>query len=370
MLVGCAMNELPLVGVTVLDFGQVYNGPYCGFLLAQAGARVIKVESPRGETLRSRGETTGASYPFAMLNGNKECISLNFRSARGQALLRDLVMHVDVVLENFAPGTLERYGVGARTLRGLNPELIYASSTGYGRSGAHRDYRGMDVTIQAMTGVMSITGEGDGPPLKAGPALADFLGGVHLYGGIVTALYRRSQTGEGGNRHQGLSVAPYNVYAARDGYVAIICIREGHWRGLTRAMGRPELAEDAQFADMRARAQNMDAVDALVEGWTRTLDREEIFARAQAEGVICAPVQTLEDVINDPHLHERGSLHWHEHPRLGPIVLFNSPLRFEGVDLPEVAEVPYVGAHNAAVYSEFLGLDEDDIAELKQAEAI
>jgi crotonobetainyl-CoA:carnitine CoA-transferase CaiB-like acyl-CoA transferase len=403
MLVGCAMNELPLVGVTVLDFGQVYNGPYCGFLLAQAGARVIKVESPRGETLRSRGETTGASSPFAMLNGHKECISLNFRSARGQALLRDLVMHVDVVLENFAPGTLERYGVGARTLRGLNPELIYASSTGYGRSGAHRDYRGMDVTIQAMTGVMSITGEGDGPPLKAGPALADFLGGVHLYGGIVTALYRRSQTGEGavidismqdcvfpslttalgayfvaggqqgprtGNRHQGLSVAPYNVYAARDGYVAIICIREGHWRGLTRAMGRPELAEDAQFADMRARAQNMDAVDALVEGWTRTLDREEIFARAQAEGVICAPVQTLEDVINDPHLHERGSLHWHEHPRLGPIVLFNSPLRFEGVDLPEVAEVPYVGAHNAAVYSEFLGLDEDDIAELKQAEAI
>lgn len=397
------MNELPLVGVTVLDFGQVYNGPYCGFLLAQAGARVIKVESPRGETLRSRGETTGASYPFAMLNGNKECITLNIRSARGQALLKDLVMHVDVVLENFAPGTLARYGVGAQTLRGLNPALIYASSTGYGGTGPHRDYRGMDVTIQAMTGVMSITGEGDGPPLKAGPALADFLGGVHLYGGIVTALYRRSRTGEGalidismqdcvfpslttalgayfvaggrqgprtGNRHQGLSVAPYNVYEARDGYVAIICIREGHWRGLTRAMGRPELAEDAQFADMGSRSQNMEAVDALVQAWTRTLDREEIFALAQAEGVICAPVQTLEDVINDPHLHERGTLHWHEHPRLGPIVLFNSPLRFEGVDLPEVAEVPYVGAHNASVYSEFLGLDEHDLAELGKAEAI
>lgn len=397
------MNELPLVGVTVLDFGQVYNGPYCGFLLAQAGARVIKVESPRGETLRSRGETTGASYPFAMLNGNKECITLNIRSARGQALLKDLVMHVDVVLENFAPGTLARYGVGAQTLRGLNPALIYASSTGYGGTGPHRDYRGMDVTIQAMTGVMSITGEGDGPPLKAGPALADFLGGVHLYGGIVTALYRRSRTGEGalidismqdcvfpslttalgayfvaggrqgprtGNRHQGLSVAPYNVYEARDGYVAIICIREGHWRGLTRAMGRPELAEDAQFADMGSRSQNMGAVDAVVQAWTRTLDREEIFALAQAEGVICAPVQTLEDVINDPHLHERGTLHWHEHPRLGPIVLFNSPLRFEGVDLPEVAEVPYVGAHNASVYSEFLGLDEHDLAELGKAEAI
>ena len=285
------MKTQPLDGVTVLDFGQVYNGPYCGFLLAQAGARVIKVESLVGETLRARGTRSPASYPFALLNTNKECITLNIQSEDGQALLKRLAAEVDVVFENFAPGTMDKYGIGATDLRAANPRLIYASSTGYGvAAGPYREYLGMDITLQAITGVMSITGEDGGPPLKTAAAFADFIAGTHLYAAIVSALFARVQSGEGatvdismqdcvfptlatalgsyyvageqrpraGNRHPGRSLAPYNVYEAADGHVAIICIREGHWRKLCLAMGTTELAEDERFATNADRSADME----------------------------------------------------------------------------------------------------------------
>lgn len=396
------MAALPLDNVTVLDFGQVYNGPYCGFLLAQAGAQVIKVESPRGETLRGRAETTAASYPFALLNAGKRSMTLNIKSLEGQRLLKRLVHDVDVVVENFSPGTMARYGVGSEALRGENPRLIYAASTGFGATGPYRDYLGMDITLQAMTGVMSITGEASAPPTKAGPALADFLGGVHLFGAIVAALYQRTVTGQGtvvdismqdclfpalstamgayflaghqpprtGNRHAAMSAAPYNVYRAADGYVAIICIREGHWRNLVAAMGRPDLLERAEFADMAARAANMDALDAQVESWTAALPKDEVFRIAQAHDVICAPVQTLEEVANDPQLHARGTLEWVEHPTLGRIALCHSPLRFADSELPALTEVPYLGADNRDLYCGQFGLSDAEFQALGAAGAI
>jgi crotonobetainyl-CoA:carnitine CoA-transferase CaiB-like acyl-CoA transferase len=388
--------------VTVLDFGQVYNGPYCGFLLAQAGARVIKVESPQGETLRGRARATSASYPFALLNGNKQCITLNIKTTAGQALLKRLAARVDVVFENFAPGTLDKYGIGAAGLRAANPRLVYASSTGYGRTGPNRDFLGMDITIQAMTGVMSVTGEEGGPPMKAGAALADFFGGVHLYAGIVSALYRRSQTGVGavidismqdtvfpalatalgayfhaggeyarsGNRHPARSAAPYNVYRARDGHVAMICIREGHWQGLCAAMGSPELANEGRFADMASRCANMDELDATIEAWTSTLGRDEIFRVCQAHHVICAPVATLADVVADPHLHARGTLEWTDHPTLGPIVLCHTALRYEGEAPPVLTPVRDLGADTAAVLADLIGVDEAELAALAAAGAL
>ena len=392
----------PLKGITVLDFGQVYNGPYCGFLLAQAGARVIKVESRVGEPLRTRAQATSASYPFAMLNGGKDCITLNIKSADGQALLKKLVEKVDVVLENFAPGTLDNYGVGSKNLCSINPKLIYASSTGYGDGGPYRDYLGMDITIQAMTGIMSITGEGEGPPLKAGAALCDFLGGIHLYGGIVSALFQREKTDKGavldismqdcvfptlttalgayflageqkprtGNRHPALSAAPYNVYQAKDGHVAMICIRDGHWRKLCDAMDRPELAEDVRFSDMPSRSANMEELDELITQWTIGLGKNEVFERAQEFGVICAPVQNLSDVVSDPHMHERGSLHWVENEMLGETVLMNTPLRFKGLKPPELQPVATLGQHTDQVLKELLGLENKEIKKLRDQEAI
>ena len=189
------MEHQPLAGITVLDLGQIYNGPYCGYLLSMAGARVIKVEPPGGERMRGRG--TLVSYPFMMLNGNKETVTLNYEADAGRELLRNLARHADVLLENFAPGTLDRHGVGADALTEINPRLVYAAGTGFGRTGPQRDYRAMDITVQAMTGVMAITGHDGEPPLKAGPALCDILGGVHLYAAITTALVRRERTGRG-----------------------------------------------------------------------------------------------------------------------------------------------------------------------------
>jgi crotonobetainyl-CoA:carnitine CoA-transferase CaiB-like acyl-CoA transferase len=396
------VSRQPLNGITVLDFGQIYNGPYCGYLLAMAGARVIKVESPQGEGLRGRAESSSATYPFAMLNANKEAITLNLKTPRGIALLQGLVGRADVLLENFSPGTMDRHGVGSEVLRGINPRLIYAAGTGFGRTGPHRDYLAMDITVQAMSGIMAITGDGDGPPLKAGPALCDFLGGIHLYGGIVTALFQRERTGAGcvvdiamqdtvfptlataigamhylgehpkrnGNRHPALSLAPYNVYRAADGHVAIICIREGHWRALLDAMGRPELADDPRFADMRARAQHMDAVDAVVEAWTSRLPKADVFRIAQSHDVICAPVQDLVDVLDDPHLRARGMLLPMQHPLLGAAVLPTTPLRFEGIEPPPPQPCRALGQDNVAVYGELLGLAPDDVAALHDQDVI
>ncbi|MBT3696486.1 MAG: CoA transferase [Gammaproteobacteria bacterium] len=392
----------PLAGITVLDFGQVYNGPYCGFLLAQAGARVIKVESPKGETLRGRSSEGPYSFPFTLLNNGKESITLNIKSVEGQRLLKELVPHVDVLVENFSPGTLAGYGLGSDVLRQINPRLIYAASTGYGGTGPNSDYLGMDITLQAMTGIMSVTGEEGGPPMKAGAAFCDFLGGVHLYSGIVSALYQREQSGEGavldismqdcvfptlntqlgnffqtgkqaprtGNRHSGLAVAPYNIYAAKDGFVAMICLRESHWRKLCDAMGQPELAQDERFGSRGARATNMEALDELVESWTLTLSKAEIFAIALDHGMICAPVQDLDDVVNDVHLHERGTLSWSDEGVEKAALSFHTPLRFQGQTPPELTGVPNLGENTVSVLGQFLQLTPEQVEQLRQDEAL
>lgn len=397
------MQQQPLTGITVLDFGQVYNGPYCGFLLAQAGARVIKVESLIGETLRARGENGSASFAFNLLNTNKESFTLNIKSAEAQALLKKLVKHVDVVFENFAPGTMDKYGIGADALRAENPLLIYASSTGYGNAeGPYRDYLGMDITLQAMTGVMSITGEDQGPPLKTAAAFADFLAGTHLYAAIVSALYARTLSGEGarvdismqdcvfptlstalgsmmvageqppraGNRHPGKALSPYNVYEAKDGHVAIICIREGHWRKLCTAMNAPELADAPEFATFADRSANMDALDERVNEWSRTLTREEIFDITQRHGVICAPVKNLQEVLDDPHLAARGTLKPSPHAHFGELMQMHSPLRYSDVEPRPLTPPPELGAATDKILQEFLELSDQDIARLRENEAI
>ena len=183
---------LPLRGVRVLDLTQIYNGPYATFLMAMAGAEVIKIEPPGGEYLRRRDARAGAFMPFAMLNGCKKSVSLNLKSAKGRKIFLDLVEDADVVVENFSPGVMDRLRLGYDELRARNPAIIFASGSGYGQDGGYRDLMAMDLTVQAMSGVMSVTGYPDGPPTKAGAALCDFFGGVHLYGAIVTALFRRA----------------------------------------------------------------------------------------------------------------------------------------------------------------------------------
>ena len=396
-------QSAPLAGITVLDLGQVYQGPYAGFLLAQAGADVIKIEPPRGEPVRHRARISrGNAVPFAMLNANKRNVSLDLKTEEGAALLRALAARADVLLENYAPGVLDRLGAGYETLREINPGLIYASASGYGLSGPDRDNLAMDLTIQAASGIMSVTGFPDGPPVKAGPAITDFISGVHLYARILTALYERKTTGRGrlveiamvetaypamasnladvfnsqapaprtGNRHGGLAEAPYNVYPAADGHVAIISVNENHWTGLTRAMERPELDDDPRFAAVRDRLAHIDALDALVSAWTETLPRAEIVARCKAAKVPCAAVRDLLEVTRDPHLHARGMLREIAHPEYGDILVHRSPVILRDAAVPEYVPSARLGEHNADVLASVLGLSSPEIEALARAGAI
>jgi CoA:oxalate CoA-transferase len=386
----------PLAGIRVIDLSHVYNGPYATFLMAMAGADVIKVEPPGGEHLRSRGDLGGADLPFAMLNSNKRCVTLNLKDAAGRALLLEMVARADVVVENFAPGVTDRLGIGPAALQAINPRLIYGSSSGYGKSGPYRDYPAMDLVVQAMAGIIATTGHADQPPVKAGAAVCDFSAGVHLYGAVVTALFERERTGVGrvvevsmqdaiyaslasnlgmlhargsaapartGNRHGGLGVAPYNAYEASDGYVVINAPGDRHFRAILEVIGRPELADDPRFATRGARVANMAAVDATVEGWTRTQSRAEAAAKLLASSVPCAPVRELSEVILDRNMHARGSLQWVDHPELGRVVLPHSPLVFEGAERVPLQPSDRLGAGNKAVLGEWLGHSDAELEE-------
>ena len=389
---------LPLDGVTVIDLSQIYNGPYATFLMATAGATVIKIEPPGGESLRRRGVVGGAALPFAMLNGCKQSLMLNLKAEEGKAILRDLVRDADVLVENFAPGVMHRLDLSADALQAINPRLIYAQSSGFGSSGPYRDYPAMDLTVQAMAGVMSITGFSDRPPVKAGPALCDFFAGTHLYGAIVTALYEREKTGVGrqvevammdavypslssslglhfgtggdvpprtGNRHGGMAEAPYNVYPATDGFIAIICVGDVHWRSLLTAMERLDLADDPRFASLKDRVAHIDVVDSIVSEWTATRSKEALFKHLMANRVPCAPVRDLNEVVNDPHLHERGSLQWQDHPELGRIVVMQSPMRYRDSDPITLDPSHALGADTDAVLRR-VDRTEDQITALRR----
>lgn len=395
----------PLAGITVIDLGQIYQGPYAALLLAKAGADVIKVEPPTGEPARLRaplGKST--SLPMAMLNSNKRGITLNLKTERGRELLKELAKRADIVLENFAPGVMDRLGVGFSVLHEVNPRLIYASGTGYGLSGPDRDSLAMDVTVQAASGMMSITGFPDGPPLKAGPTVVDFASGTHLYAGIVTALYERERTGIGrlveismqecvypmlatnlgayynsggqevprrtGNLHGGLALVPHNVYPTKDGHAALQCVIENHWTQLLHAMGREDLKDDPRFASNAKRVENQAATDALVAEWTTQHGKLEIFEITKRHRIPCAPVRDLVEVMNDPHMHERGALEWIDHPELGRVVVPTTPLRLHGAPKVPTVPSPGLGESNVEIYGDWLGLSMAEIAELKRGGVI
>ena len=391
-------RNFPLDGITVVDLGQVYQGPYATYLMAKAGATVIKIEPLSGEPVRQREAVSrGSGAPFGMLNGHKKCITLDLKSAKGKDIVMRLAADADVLLENFAPGAMDRLGLSWPILHALNDRLIYASGSGYGISGPDKDNLAMDITVQAASGLMSVTGFADSPPVKAGPAIADFMSGIHLYAGVVTALYEREFTHKGrlvevamqealiptlasnlaymydyggipprtGNRHGGLSVAPYNVYPTLDGYVSIIVLNARHWSSLLQAMGRRDLSNDQRFADNVARVQNIDETDVLISDWTSRITRDDACAALAKYNVPSAPVRDLLEVCNDAHMHSRAMLEWLDHPQFGRIVIPDSPIRIHGTDRLPAAVSSRLGADTDEVLSQMLDLSRDDIAALR-----
>src|SRR5262249_2442582 len=316
-------------------------------------------------------------YPLVMLNSNKESVVLDLKRPDGKALFLRLVEKADVVLENFAFGVMDRLGLGWDVLRAANPRLVYATGNGFGLTGPYRELPAMDLTVQAMSGIMNATGFPDLPPVKAGPAVSDFLAGVHLFAGILGALLHRERTGKGqrvevamleasvmalasavgafmdadggvpertGNRHPALAIAPYNVYPTNDGHVPIFTASDRHWHSIARVLGREDLLSDPDYASTPARAARMAEIDAMVEAWTQGQSKDAVMAELTRAHVPCAPVRTAREVVNDPHLNERGVWVDIEHPRRGKTRVPISPIRLHGSGPSAVARpAPLLG---------------------------
>jgi formyl-CoA transferase len=393
------MSTPPLSGIVVLDLTQIFNGPYATFLLAAAGATVIKIEPPGGEHLRKRTVNKASQLPYAMLNAGKKSLMLDLKSAKGVEILLELAKKADVLVENFAVGVMDKLGLGVEVLKAVNPRLICASSSGYGKTGPYQHYPAMDLTMQAMTGIINATGFQDSAPVKAGPAVSDFLSGIHLYGAITTALLGRERNGQvdevevsmmeasyfalssnlgmvftgepniparTGNRHGALIVCPYNVYPAKDGFIAIIVNHDEHWKKLCSAMNRLELVSDELYQNNDARIQRIQDVDDVVGAWTQTLNRQTLFDQLIALGVPCAPVRDLNEVMHDPHLQERGSLEWVDHPQYGRMPLPASPLRFNGEASRPKAPSVELGADKEELLKTLLNLSIEEIKSLEK----
>jgi CoA:oxalate CoA-transferase len=398
-------NPLPLDDLRVLDLTHYYNGPYATMLLGYLGAEVIKIEAPPyGDGMRGLYRASGKPFgiPFALMNSNKRAITLNLKSDEGRAIFRHLVAKADIVVENFAAGTMDKMGVGWEALRAINPKLIYASGTGYGLTGPNRNLPAFDPVVQANTGVMALTGDIDGPPYKAGPAVVDILGATHLFAGILAAVRQRDRTGQGlmvelslqestlaslsthigarygmgfqnlrdGNRSSGGFVVPYNSYPATDGWVMILAGDNLRWQKLCALMGHPEFGSDPRFATLATRRKHQEEIDRIIADWTGTQTRQQIMDQLAANDLFGGIVKSLDEVMTDPHLHERGTLREIEHPELGPMTIFTSPLRLNGEPNLPRSPAPTVGKDNDAFYANELGLTAEEIASLRDRKVI
>jgi crotonobetainyl-CoA:carnitine CoA-transferase CaiB-like acyl-CoA transferase len=389
-------RQQALTGITVLDLGQAFMGPYCGMLLQRLGADVVKVEPLQGEPYRRpTARKNTEPMQFGLLNAGKRNLSIDLKNTDGRRLFMELASTVDVVIQNYAPETFDRL-IGVDALLEANPRLILASGSGYGSTGPYKSLRAMDLTIQAMSGVMASTGFPDGPPVRTGPSVVDFMGGAHLAAAVLGALVQRSVTGKGqhvevalydailpslasniagyldtdgeipertGNRHGGLAVSPYNAYETADGWVALLCLHDRHWAALCGVMDRPELTEDPRFSSPAARVTHLQEVDEVVGEWTRANSTDDVVEALNTVSVPGAPVKSLKDVINDPHVVDRGILQHHTGPDRQWWTLA-SPLRLADSPAPSENSVAGLGEHSAEILGERLGLPGAEIEAL------
>jgi CoA:oxalate CoA-transferase len=393
----------PLAGLVVLELGQIYNGPYCGLLLAHHGAEVIKIEAPQGDVLRRMDRSPGgASYPFLMLNANKQSVRIDLKQARGREVLLRLAERADVLVENFAAGVVDRLGVDYDTVAARNPRLVYASGSGFGSHSPYVGYPAMDFTIQALVGAMSITGYPDQPPVKCGPTFIDMLGATHLLAGILLALRERERSGRGqrvevamfdaavpallsflapfyelgremsrsGNRHVVGGATPYNNFPCTDGVVAIMCVSDQHWVDLCRVMGRADLAAVERWRSVPGRAAEWHAIEAEVAAWTTPQRRTDVARQVAAGGVPSAPVRTIAEVGTDPHLVERGLVRDTAVPERGPVKVLGTPIKLGAAADPPLTPPPALGQDTVAVLTRLLGLSTAELDELRRASAI
>lgn len=389
----------PLAGLTVLDLTRVLAGPTCTMLLGDMGAQVIKIERPKtGDDTRQWGPpfAGGESTYYLSCNRNKKSVTLNLKSERGQQLAAALAAQSDVLIENLLPGTLASLGLGYESLKRRNPGLIYCSITGFGQSGPYRDRPGYDLLVQAMGGVMSITGEPDGEPMKVGVAISDITSGLYAATAILAALAARQRTGAGdridislldstvswlanvgseylvtgarparhGNAHA--SIVPYQAFKAKDRYIVVAVGNDGQWARFCRALERADLAADERFRTNPLRVKHRAILVPLLEQVFVARAAAEWLARLERADVPCAPVNALDDVFADPQVLARQMLLQAPHPTLGTVRMANSPLKLASQSAPPRTAPPLLGEHTDEVLGERLRLSRAELEVLRK----
>ena len=392
-----------LEGVRVLDFTQYLSGPHCTSVLSELGAEIIKIEMPgKGEPERQAMPKTPKreSYQFLSYNRGKKSITLNLKSPKGIEIARKLAAKVDILVENFAPGGMDRLGLSYEEVSKINPRIIFASISGFGQTGPRRNDVSYDVVAQAMGGLMSVTGNPDGEPLKVGVSLGDYMGGYNGVIAILAALHYRTVTGEGqaidismqdgiwamvfpdranyfdtyevpkrfGNKLS--SSAPFGAYNAKDGHVVICTITDPQWQKVLQAMGREDLLGEQRYSTRETRTKNMEEVDGLVQAWCKEKTVEEVFSILKKFGVPCSPLPTFDQVAKDPHLLSREMIVEVDQPVSGKVKLSGSVYKMSKTPGDRRMRVPEVGECNEEIYGGLLGIDAQEMQKLKEESVI
>jgi crotonobetainyl-CoA:carnitine CoA-transferase CaiB-like acyl-CoA transferase len=391
-----------LAGVRVLDLTRFLAGPFCTALLADLGADVVKVEAPRGGDEGRYGYPAVRDVPvfFLALNRGKRGITLDLRHPEGQALFRRLLVHFEVLVENFAGGTLEGWGLGPDVLCRDHPRLIVGRLSGFGQTGPWSRRPSYDIITQAASGFMSLTGFRETPPTRGGGSLGDYVQGLFGTIGVLAALAARAATGRGqvvdvsgqdamfmlldnwptlhaagglmpdriGNRH--LATAPYDCYRARDGWVAVAVASNKLFRTLATAIGRPELGEDPRFRGVRGRTERSEEINAVVGEWVAPRSVEEVVAALDAAGVPCSPVYTVDRLLTHPQLLAREMIQRLPHPTLGEVVVPGVPTTLSDTPGSITRLGPALGEHNQEIYAGLLGLTTTELDRLHNAGVI
>ena len=387
----------PLAGLTIVDLTRVLSGPYCTMLLADMGARVIKIEHPgRGDDTRAWGPpfVGEESAYFLSINRNKESVTLDFKPAEGRRILTQLISAADVVVENFRPGVMSRVGLDFASLAERYPRLVCCSISGFGQDGPRRDHAGYDAVIQAEGGLMSITGDADGPAFRVGVAVTDMVAGLLAAQGIVLALFARERTGRGqqvdismldgvisllsyhasiylttgqesrrvGNRHA--TIAPYDTFAAADGDLFLAVGNDDQFQRFCRAAGLQKLLDDERFSTNPLRVANESALKEIVKPVIRTRRRDEWIRELANAGVPCGAVRSVPEALSDPQVSARRMIEGVEHAVLGSMKVLGTPIKLSDTAPTIRTAPPALGQHTDAVLNE-LGYSSADIARLR-----
>lgn len=407
-----ATAEAPraLTGIRVLDLTQWEAGSTCATSLAFLGAEVLKIERPKGgdpARIASVDNPTADSLYFLVLNANKKGVTLDLAKEEGKTLLRRLIRESDVLLENFAPGTIQRLGFDYQTVSELNPRIVYGSIQGFSDQSPYRDFRCFDAVAQSMGGAVAITGMSDGPPLKPGPTFADTGTGMYLASGVIAALYQRHASGRGqhvkvamqeatltfsrmsiarqqvtgraaervGNASPSSSSAPSALYACAGGgpndYCFIYTARDDitgnqQWNALLKVIDREDLLDDARYNTPSARFERKEEVDEIIAPWMTTQEKRRAMELLNAAGVPAGAVLDSADLINDPSLRATGILTEVNHPVRGPVVLPGWPVKMSDSPTPALRCPPLLGEHTDEILSGVIGLSSTELGDYHQ----